>query len=278
MGADTITYDEYDAIPAVRSSDLRLALRSPLHYASGYSGEDTAQRSVLRAIHARVLEPAVYSTAWAVCPVRRDRRTKAYREWMQERPGVEALSTTDSETIEAIAAAIHAHPVAGPLLQRPGLSEHTVQWTDPQTGLACKARLDRVTTDDPSRPWIIDLKGYGTTDLRALARTVARNGAHVQASHYSHGLAATERVPRRQIVSVLVVYETRPPYDVGVVRLHPDGGRYAGDVQRKEAMEVIARAKRGVAHVGRLPELVDLDLPPWAWGDEEEDIMIEGAA
>ncbi len=261
-----MTYDDYAALEGVRSSDLCAMRQSPHHYKhrSDKAG-DTCSRAFLRAVHAKVLEPETYEQNFAVCNVRRDARTSAYKDWLAAHPGVTALTEADGEAVEAIASAISHHSVASALLRAPGKSEHTIQWTDEATGLRCKGRIDRLAMTDAG-PVIIDLKGYGTTEPREIARMVARGGAHIQAAHYRAGLLAAEGIAAD---NYLIVYETGPHPDVAVVQLSEAGWIYVGERERRRLLDQLRDCQRADYWPGRCTTVVDLEVPGYMFDDEE---------
>jgi hypothetical protein len=91
--------------------------------------------------------------------------------------------------IENAAAAIESHPQLCRAF-RDGMPEVSIFWTDPVTGVPCKARLDYLKPRA-----IVDLKTFELRDTppnRAIARAVAAYRYHIQASWY---LRAVEQIP-----------------------------------------------------------------------------------
>ncbi|MCR4339708.1 MAG: hypothetical protein NUW01_07465 [Gemmatimonadaceae bacterium] len=269
-----LTYEEYDALPGIRSGDLKRMATSPLHYREGDGGADTASRVELRAMHAAILEPETFGSSFAACSVRQSLRDKAFQAWCVDHPDQDPLTDKQIVKVNAVAEAIRRHPIAGPMLAAPGRSELTLQWCHPATGLLCKARLDRLS-EEWGHPLVVDLKGFGTTVLRRLASLVVRQGAHVQAAHYAEGAAICLGRELRDVWSRLVVYETAKPNDVGVVQLDHDGARFAGQKEREELLVKIVEHEASGEWPGALPHIEVLELPPWAWGEDEDQLIVE---
>lgn len=266
----SMSYDDYDALDGIRASRLALMGKSPRHYADGYSGKDTAGRDVLRAMHAAILEPEAFGADFAVCKVRRDARTKAFQAWQDEHPDRTALTEAEWERVHRVRDSVWAHPVIRGWLVRPGWSEVVYQWEDRETGALCKARLDRLIG-----PNILDLKGYGTTALVPLAKRAAQGSAHIQQAHYAEAVAVCEGMLVEDVRSMLLVYETERPYDCGLVELAHDGALFLGLRERARLMKQVAECEAAGEWPGNLPHVVPLEMPAWAWGDDEEFIQVE---
>lgn len=112
------------------------------------------------ALHAAMLEPKTFRDLYC-CGIKVDRRTKAGKiEWAAfeaENAGKDILTAESWATCEAMADAIWAHPLASEILSGPGMQEVCAVWDDPETGVRCKSRMDRVSAWD-GFTWIWDLK------------------------------------------------------------------------------------------------------------------------
>lgn len=254
----TLSYADYDRIEAVRASRLKRMAQSPLHYRDAHDS-DTAERGFLRAIHCLILQPDRYGEQFAVFDGK-VRRGKAFDAFEAEHAGKTILSPREHKQAGRVAQALFNHPVAGAWLDAQGPTEETLEWTHPDTGLKCKARLDKLAV--PSV--IVDAKGYGSSDPRIIGRRVAQLGCHVQAAHYCEGLSIARGVPLAEVRFLVVSYELVPPFDVAVVELEHDNGLALGRSERDRLMARLAECLATNTWPGRCPELVPLELPAWA--------------
>lgn len=264
MTARHLPYADYDAIPAVRSSRLKLMAKSPKHYR--YQEDvDTNNRAFLRAVHAAALELETFSQVYAQYEGGGSRRTNEYKAFCAANPGKTVLSPSEWGKIRDINASMRLHPVAGPLLFAPGRCEESLTWSHPGTGLLCKARLDkRLVPGLYDEHVIVDIKTYGTSNPRIIGNRVAALGAHLQAAHYVEGVSIVHGIPRESIRYLLIVAESASPFDVAVVELAHDGGLALGVSERERLMAQIAECTASGVWPGACPELVPLVLPPWA--------------
>lgn len=224
---------------------------------------DTAGLGVLRGVHARILEPDVYATEFAVYDGRRDKRAKAYQAFLDEHDGATILNPKEAAEIEEAAAAVLAYPPAAALLGHPNAhTEVTMVWDDPATGLRCKGRADLLVIAD-GRASLIDLKTVRRIGPR-FARDAADLGYHGQLAHYAAGLLAV--MPSlSEVRTGLLAVEGSDERDVGLYML-TDADEYAGRQYRDGLLSTLAGCLERDEWPGQQPEWTTLGLPAWAPG------------
>jgi exodeoxyribonuclease VIII len=206
----TIPFSEYAAIRAVNWTKLkRLWTGSALHYwdyVNSDRDDDSIGRMLGRLTHKLVLEPD--SPPDYVVWEGGDRRGKAWKEFEAANAGKDIFKPKELEAVHAQAAAVLRHPIAKSYLQGSSF-EQTLKWTDKETGLPCKCRMDA------NKPGIlIDLKGCKDVSPFLFSREAERMGYALQLAHYGNGLAAvTGSHPAKYII---IAVEHSAPYDVGV--------------------------------------------------------------
>ena len=276
---------DYNAIPALRATTIKEIINaSPLvakyHLDNPDSG-DTPSRRFLRSIHSRILTPDIFPTEFGIWDVRRDVRQLDYRQFLSDLSGLDVddreglkvvsdsmvLSASEAAKLDTIARNVMASPVVGPLLSLPGDSEITITWTDPATGLACKARIDRLihTTGE-----IVDAKTYRSCAAHTVKRGITDLLWHVQMAHYRDGVRIALG---EECAAVLAIIEQNEPNDCAKFTLSEDVMQ-AGERARREAMETWARCIDSGIYPGRYtePQTID-DLPTYAAGmTEDEDL------
>jgi hypothetical protein len=261
-----LAFKQYDAIRAVNASLLkRVAGGSPLHgleYLQSGGGEDTYSRMELRAVHALALEgEAAFRRGYAVWEGARRGQLWTDFETQQIGAGRTVLTSAERARVQARAAALLAHPVAGPLLAHADARpEITVTWTDAATGLPCKGRLD-LWVDAEEAIDVIDLKTWPSTDPRIVLRQIVSQQVHLQLAHYRAAVRAVvgDDAPIR--CSVMVV-EDAAPHDVGVYVLD-EALLLLGDEARRAALITWADAVKRGDYPGRAPKRRTIDAPGW---------------
>lgn len=265
-----MTYAEYAKIPAVNWSTLKHMRDSPAHYLAARRRPvqpDTDALTLGRVTHMALFEPHLLETVaiWTGGA----RRGKAWDAWRDEHAGQDIIRERDLEPIRAMAEAVRAHPIAGPLLAGGGRGEQTLTWTDTRSKIACKARLDWLSDAGD----LVDLKTAADLDPRSFARAVHRYGYHGQLAHYRAAcLHSGMTVHRALIIGV----EKRAPWDVMVYQLDrgaPEGALYVGEQVRRELLDRLAECIETDSWPGRGGDSIQpLLLPPYALPDVGESL------
>lgn len=231
---------KYDEIPAVRRSALWEIRKSPAHYkyAVEHPKEPTPALTFGIAAHKYILEPGDFWNKYIELP-KLDRRTKAGKEQWQKiiDSGLAPISTEDLDVIKDMRSAIEAHPTASKLLLS-GDHEVPIQWTDPDTGEACKCRLDCITTYG-CQEYIIDYKTTASCEDGAFERSCYKYGYKLQAAMYTEGAFNAQMVPYR---FAFVAQEKTPPYAVRVY-FCDDGFIEEGMEMYRELMDIYHRCR-----------------------------------
>lgn len=168
-----LSFAEYRTIPAVSASGLEKLRRSPLQYQHSLTAPDRTSDALTRgtALHLAILEPDEFEARYVVsepCAVllksgKREGQPcgnpglfvmRGTKEWMcgQHVKGFGSLIDDECEsitkethaTVIAMRDAVRAHDRARTLFEGRGLFEATVVWEDPETGVVCRARPDRL--------------------------------------------------------------------------------------------------------------------------------------
>jgi hypothetical protein len=264
----SMTFEEYLAVDAVNWTSMKpLRDGSPLHMAHRLEHpiEDKPVLAFGRALHAAVLEPdelprhfAIYDgpTEGKGCRIAR----KAFDE---ANAGKTVLTDVEYTTVLAIRDKVRSHPLVKPFLEC-GAAEQSMFWTDPETGLKCKGRLDWISLG--ARGSILDLKGAASAERRRFSTTAARLGYHCQAAFYRKGYAVAtgELLPVR-----LVAVEREPPHDVTVF-LIDDDALYAGEEEVRDLLARVAECRRTNQWPGRYETEQVLELPRWVFPEDAD--------
>jgi len=250
-----VNFAEYRAIDAMNWSTLKHGGKSLMHLRHELDSDDdgdTTNRTMLRLNHAAVLEPASLASEFAVF----DGERRAGKEWEAFKlanAGRQIVKAGEMAAALRVAEAVRSHRAASEAL-RGARCEDTIVWTDLETGIQCKARLDVYA---PKRH-IADLKGDASVDEFAFARRVGSNLYYAQLAWYQMGVEAAtgDRVP-----CLLIPYETEEPHDVAVFEVSDDWLQPGHDLCRRLLREY-AQAKRDGLWPGRYDGIRPLPAPP----------------
>lgn len=202
-----MTNQEYNALPYVNKSTLWEMRKSPLHYwhlMHDTPKKDTPAMKLGRAVHSRFLTPDQFDDEFAVAPDC-DRRTKEgkaiWAELMES--GKEVISTEDWTTIQGMQAEfpfgmLHNAHTELPLI-----------WTDSETGVMCKGRLDAITDD-----YVIDYKTTSDASTNGFVNEAIRYGYDLQAAMYLEAARENGYKPKGFI---FIAQEKTAPYLVNIL-------------------------------------------------------------
>jgi len=262
-------------------------LRSPAHMLEEIQNPSasTAAQALGTALHVLTLEPELFGWSYTEsgqCAAvtkstgLRCRSTGSVRregEWYcgvrghDPRPGEptdSAIVLTHEEMVRVhgMRDALMAHELARGIIERSaGARELTAIWTDPATGVPCKARWD---APDHVAGVIGDIKSCEDASPAAFRRSVANYGYHRQHALYLDGAAELAGDTFDDFVFIAV--ESRPPYAVAIYRL-PATAVEAGRHQLAGLLEQYQRCIQTGNYPAYPVDVVDLDLPAWAYRD-----------
>lgn len=270
-----LSNEDHHAHPAIGSSGLKLLAQTPFHYWSAYLDPNRPAREVTKAMrmgtmtHTVALEPHRLDDLLIVMPEGLDRRTKEGKAlWAEiEASGKEPVLKTEWDKVEAMAAAVHAHPISRILFdQCKAETEVSIFWTDPDSGVNCKIRPDIMVRPGVSPMFpnglIADLKTTDDASPAEFARSAWNWEMHLQAYLYPEGFMRAFGT------------SAPPPFLwIAQEKSHPFANAYysCGDDLRAYGRKEAQRLLQLYAHclsTGRWPgysqQVNDLQMPAWA--------------
>lgn len=209
---------EYLTWEAVTYDVLKAVRRSPGHARARMlemPDEDTMALVLGRALHAAILEPALYLKTYAVGPQVDKRYKEGKEKWAEfeaANVGKNIITESQSLKVDGMRTAIQHSRTATEVLLG-GETELSICWKDPETGMLCKGRLDKWNKDLKT---IIDLKTARDASFHAFRSKLVDFGYDQQGAFYRRGMEvlglAVDSV-------VFVAVEPEEPYGVGVYEL-----------------------------------------------------------
>jgi hypothetical protein len=250
----SITFEAYTQIDAEHWSGLKHVRRSPMHYQyrRGNPLPDRNRLALGRGCHTAVFEPDRLLVDYALFKGK-TRRGKAWDKFSEQHAEETILKVDEYERVLAIRDAVRRHPVAAKYLSA-GKAEQTITWTDRETGIRCKARIDWLGQA------VIDLKSTTDVDAHKFAALVARMLYHGQLAFYVDGVREALGL---ELPAAIIAVEVDAPHDVAVYRLGEEEIQ-AGRDQYQTLLRKVAACQKADAWPGRYPDEQLLRLPAWA--------------
>jgi hypothetical protein len=176
--------------------------------------------------------------------------------------GAVPLKTAELEQVQAMAAAIRQHPLAGPLFTPgTGVAEQSLYWADPHTGVTCRARPDWLK-NLPGLVVCVDYKTAADASPDAVSKAIGDRGYHMQDPWYLDGIQA---VTGQQARFIFVVQSKTAPYLITVREL-ADADRAIGRAKNQRALRIYAECERtGIwpDWTGPTTDIPYISLPTW---------------
>lgn len=268
-------HDEYSAIQAINWSLLREMEPSPraFRWRVNHPRRDTDTLFFGRALHCAVLEPEEFPKRYIIAPDFGDLRMVPGRttkeegkankerrnEWIAANAGKTVLDAEDGDRIAHMAASIQGHRAAMAAIR--GATEQVIRWTDPIHGIACKARLDILSTG------IRDLKTAADVSPRGFGASAAKYLYHGMAAWYHDGAIASGRCLSPDL-PLLIAVQHCEPWDVAVYRVELEALE-AGRTLYRRLLRRFVECTAADWWPGVAPEIIPLQLPFWALKQED---------
>jgi hypothetical protein len=265
-----LTYAEYDALAGISQGRLwTLYEKTPAHFRWEMDHPEAVETPVMReglAIHAAILEPTRFDSDFVgggpinpktQKPYGSDTQKYAVWETEQKAQGKTPLPSGKDYYAE-VAASVHAHPFAGPLLAQLE-TEISFQWRNGETGLLLKGRADGLRL---TRSLLLaDLKSCRSAAPKQFGSDAYRNGYLFQLAMYAEGVQA---VTERELGEVVIVaVEKEPPYGAAVYQLD----EYQLGLGRDQMVDTLRQLAK-CQEYGDWPcypeGVEDLQIPTWA--------------
>jgi hypothetical protein len=193
---------------------------------------------------------------------------KAQRDEARERGAVPILRDEKTE-IDAMVAAVRAHPFAGTLFED-GTPEASLFWIDQETEVWRRSRLDWLPHNHKGTRMILpDLKTCKSAQRDEFAKSAANYGYHAQGAYYVDAVRALGLAD--DVAFVFVAIEKTPPYLVNVIQLDVTAMRIGAALNR-QAIRLFADCQRA-GHWPAYSEDVQLASLPYWYERSHEDLI-----
>lgn len=273
-----LTYEEYDKMDGISNSKLSKIAISPAHFQQ-YINEPPKETDALRfgsLLHCLILDPQNFEKEFAIEPIV-NKRTNAGKEHLaqfyEENAGKMFVTEEQVNLATILKEKIYEHPLANKLLSGKGENEIALFWTDEETNVKCKCKIDRIKNGI-----IIDLKSTRSAKPEDFMRDAYNYGYHRQAAFYCKGYENCYNKAPKGFVFITV--EKEAPYSVAIYEatelFKEVGGLEIGELLKvyKDCMEI----GEFPSYDGFEPKIHALDLPNWVlykYGLNEEDVFNE---
>jgi len=188
------------------------------------------------------------------------RAATEYQNWLVENSDKVAVTSDDYKHILQMMESVHKHKTAFELLnvaKNKAQVETNIKWTDDQTGVECRARLDLF---EPSLR-ATDIKSSKSAKPGEFVRDALKYGYHRQRVWYR---TAIFELTGEWIPFYYVVTEKAPPYTTEVFEFDDDMDEIAHTSIRSILKGIAACQESGIWRRQSFGKIVKLSAPRWA--------------
>jgi exodeoxyribonuclease VIII len=281
---ENLSFSDYCAIDAVNNTRLGRMAKSPRHYQTPLH-ISTPSLVFGNLAHTGRLEPTSLAERYAVAAdwhldpgnvtatgrTTDSKATRYYKERLADftsaNAGREIVTREAYERMKAVVASIDADRTARELFAEPGPCELTLVWDDPETGLLCKGRIDKVAAESGR---MADLKT--SRDIDKFAKSMHAYAYHRQQAFYREGWAVL--CGGELLEPWIVAVETELPHTVLAAPLG-ETTLAQGEREFRDLLRRVADChEAGAWPAMRAPDA--WELPEWAINEEPVAITVGG--
>ncbi|EFI5455432.1 exodeoxyribonuclease VIII [Escherichia coli] len=258
-----ISNENYHVGPGVSKSQLDDIADTPALYLwrknAPVDNTKTKTLDLGTAFHFRVLEPEEFSNRFIVAP-EFNRRTNAGKEeekaFLMEcaSTGKTVITAEEGRKIELMYQSVMALPLGQWLVESAGHAESSIYWEDPETGILCRCRPDKII---PEFHWIMDVKT--TADIQRFKTAYYDYRYHVQDAFYSDGYEAQFGVQPTFVFLVASTTIECGRYPVEIFMMGEEA-KLAGQLEYHRNLRTLADC----LNTNEWPAIKTLSLPRWA--------------
>lgn len=247
--------DLYHAHDSISNSGLKLMSRSPAHYKYQPEREPTRNLVIGSALHMAVLEPDLYRETYFNSGAA-DRRAKDYKALADEYGGEFVLTADEASKINGIANSLWDK--YGDLLSLQGHNELSGFSTDPETGVLCRHRFDKLAQNGIG----FDVKTAIDARPDAFSKAIYAYGYHMQAAFYSDQY---EWITGEMLNDfIFLVVESSAPYACKSYRINAESLEIGHNIYRKCLDEYAKCRESGIWPAYANDAIEDISIPSWA--------------
>ena len=285
-----VPMEDYLALPFMSASRLERFRRSPMQYRHSLTAPAEVTPALERgtALHLAILEPALFEGRYVVLGICEGRKKdgapcsyqgSVYRDGQSfckthdpakgeaPDPRVEIMQETEYAKVLGMAAAIRGNPRAWSCFEGRGDFEATIIFEDPETGVVCRIRPDRLVERAGMH---VALKSTRDASEHAFRNDAERRGYFRSFALYRRGLRAVEWPYQ---ATAVVAPEPEAPHDLDCFLV--DEGRFeaaleTADVEVSALLRQYAECEKDNHWPGYCRgEFRLLTRPSWATKSEE---------
>lgn len=243
---DKMSDDEYFALKAISASQIKQYDKGAYWFwkSSPFNPEKAPEKAsdalaFGKLCHCMLLEPKAVSERFMVVDFGKTRMTKKYAEMVEMYPGYEIVTQDEVDRATKMIFEIGQHPLASRIIAG-ATAEMPYTWTDKETGLPCKCKIDAIKR---TKNGIVVIDYKTSSDIQSVLNWPQKLQYPLQAEFYSQ--AVKEKYGEDPCEFVFIIQSNKEGEEdvIAVANVEYDTGLVAKDIV-KSHMKSIANKLR----------------------------------
>lgn len=243
---DKMSDDEYFAMKAISASQIKQYDKGAYWFwKSSPFNPDKEPEKVSDALafgklcHCILLEPDEVEKRFMVVDFGKTRTTKKYTEAVEAYPGKEIINQDEMDRAKKMIEEIGKHPLASRIIAG-ATAEMPYTWTDKETGLPCKCKIDAIKR---TKNGIVVIDYKTSSDIQSVLNWPQKLQYPLQAEFYSQ--AVKEKYGEEPCEFIFIIQSNKEGEEdvIAVANVEYDTGLVAKDIVKSHMNSIATRLK-----------------------------------
>ena len=238
--------DEYFALKAISASQIKQYDKGAYWFwkSSPFNPEKAPEKvsdalAFGKLCHCMLLEPEAVDERFMVVDFGKTRTTKKYADAVEAFPGVEIVTQDEMDRATKMIGEIGRHPLASRIIAG-ATAEMPYTWTDKETGLPCKCKIDAIKR---TKNGIVVIDYKTSSDIQSVLNWPQKLQYPLQAEFYSR--AVKEKYGEEPCEFVFIIQSNKEGEEdvIAVANVEYDTGLVAKDIVKSHMNSIATRLK-----------------------------------
>jgi hypothetical protein len=238
--------DEYFALKAISASQIKQYDKGAYWFwkSSPFNPDKEPEKAsdalaFGKLCHCMLLEPEAVEERFMVVDFGKTRTNKKYAEAVEAFPGVEIVNQDEMDRATKMIGEIGQHPLASRIIAG-ATAEMPYTWTDKETGLPCKCKIDAIKR---TKNGIVVIDYKTSSDIQSVLNWPQKLQYPLQAEFYSQ--AVKEKYGEDPCEFVFIIQSNKEGEEdvIAVANVEYDTGLVAKDIVKSHMNSIATRLK-----------------------------------
>lgn len=243
---EKMTDEEYFALKAISASQIKQYDKGAYWFwkSSPFNPEKAPEKAsdalaFGKLCHCMLLEPDEVEKRFMVVDFGKTRTTKKYAEAVAQYPGKEIINEAEMYQAEKMIYEIGQHPLASRIIAG-ATAEMPYTWTDKETGLPCKCKIDAIKR---TKNGIVVIDYKTSSDIQSVLNWPQKLQYPLQAEFYSQ--AVKEKYGEDPCEFIFIIQSNKEGEEdvIAVANVEYDTGLVAKDIVKSHMNSIATRLK-----------------------------------